>query len=71
MQTSSQNTRESLYSSFSTSAKPRRLPSSIQIQASAFASPGGSIILSIQTMRRSSLARPISPFSMPVAAGSR
>ena len=35
----------------------------------AFASPGGSIILSIQTMRRSSLPRPISPFSIPVAAG--
>jgi hypothetical protein len=56
--------------SCSTSSKPKRLPSSIQIQSSDFASPGGSIILSIHTMRRSSLERPISPFSMPVAAGS-
>ena len=69
MQASSQNRAGSFHDSFSTSPMPRRRPSSIQIQPSAFASPGGSIILSIQTMRRSSLPRPISPFSIPVAAG--
>jgi hypothetical protein len=59
-----------LYSSFNTSPKPSRLPSSIQIQPSDRASPGGSISLSFQTMRRSSDALLMPPFSTPLATGS-